>query len=52
MSLRSRLLLGTLTLVLVALGAFGLATVMLLRSYLLDRIDPQPETHPIARRPS
>jgi two-component system, OmpR family, sensor kinase len=41
LSLRARLLLGVLALVLLALGIFGLATVTLLRSYLLDRTDAQ-----------
>jgi two-component system OmpR family sensor kinase len=40
-SLRARLLVGVVGLVLVALLAFGLASVTLLRSYLQDRADDQ-----------
>jgi two-component system OmpR family sensor kinase len=40
-SLRVRVLVGLLALVLVALAAFGLATATLLRSYLRDRADAQ-----------
>jgi two-component system OmpR family sensor kinase len=40
-SLRARVLVGLLLLVLVALAAFGLATATLLRSYLRDRADEQ-----------
>lgn len=40
-SLRTRLLVGVLVLVLAALTAFGAASVTLLRSYLLDRVDTQ-----------
>jgi two-component system OmpR family sensor kinase len=40
-SLRSRVLVGLLALVVVALAAFGLATTTLLRSYLRDRADEQ-----------
>jgi two-component system OmpR family sensor kinase len=41
LSLRARLLIGMLALVMLALGGFGLATVTLLRSYLLDRVDAE-----------
>jgi two-component system OmpR family sensor kinase len=41
LSLRTRVLLGTLAIVTVALAIFSLATTTVLRSYLLDRVDLQ-----------